>query len=323
MAALVSILIPCYNAEPWLEETLESALGQTWPNTEIIVVDDGSTDDSLAVARSFETEGVTVIEKNSEGASAARNRALREARGEYIQFLDADDLLSPDKITVQMRRLQEEPDGTIAGAAWERFCDTPGDHEPQSKSYVAWRDFEDPFDWLVMAADGRATMPLMGWLTPRSVVEAAGSWNESLSVNDDGEYFARVLLESAKIAFCRDACVYYRSGSQKTLSARRSPQALQSWYRSLRFVEKYMLRREDSPRVRRACAHQLRHFVHSVYPNAPTLVEEAEARIEQLGEAVGAPGGSTKYNIIARVLGWKPAAWLRHLYYRLRYRHTL
>src|SRR4051812_14036077 len=92
-APLVSILIPCRNAEPWLAATLESALAQTHPATEIILVDDGSTDGSLELAHSFAARGVRIATQANAGASAARNHAFRESRGEFIQFLDADDLI--------------------------------------------------------------------------------------------------------------------------------------------------------------------------------------------------------------------------------------
>ncbi len=96
MKPLVSILIPCYNAEAWLAQTLESALAQTWSPTEIIVVDDGSKDRSLEIAKAFEPRGVKVISQHNQGASAARNRAFQESQGDFIQYLDADDLLAPD-----------------------------------------------------------------------------------------------------------------------------------------------------------------------------------------------------------------------------------
>ena len=89
---LVSILIPCYNSEKWLAETLESALAQTWQNKEIIVVDDGSSDGSLSIAQKFSSSKVAVISQKNRGASSARNLALGKAQGDFIQYLDADDL---------------------------------------------------------------------------------------------------------------------------------------------------------------------------------------------------------------------------------------
>ena len=89
MPKRVSVLIGAYNAEPWLAETLSSALGQTWPNLEVIVVDDGSTDDTLAVARSFEDERLQILTGPNRGACAARNTAIEHATGAFVQFLDA------------------------------------------------------------------------------------------------------------------------------------------------------------------------------------------------------------------------------------------
>ncbi len=118
---LVSIIIPCHNAEPWLEATLLSALGQTWPRTEIIFVDDGSSDGSVAVARRFAARGVRVESTPHRGASAARNHGLRIARGEFSQFLDADDILAPEKIERQVARLGAAPAGTVASGSLGAF----------------------------------------------------------------------------------------------------------------------------------------------------------------------------------------------------------
>lgn len=96
-ADLVSIVIPSYNAERWLAGAIDSALGQTWPSTEVIVVDDGSRDGSVAVARSF-GDRVQVLTGPNQGPAAARNRGIEVARGRHVQFLDSDDLLLPRKI---------------------------------------------------------------------------------------------------------------------------------------------------------------------------------------------------------------------------------
>ena len=121
---LVSILIPVYNAEGFVAEAIQSALDQTWPAKEIIAVDDGSTDRSLEILKSFGLR-IRVIEQENRGASAARNRALSEAQGEFIQYLDADDFLAADKIEIQMNRLLAESPGRIASSAWGRFYDLP------------------------------------------------------------------------------------------------------------------------------------------------------------------------------------------------------
>jgi len=112
---LVSIIIPCYNAERYVGEAIESALAQTYPNKEVILIDDGSTDGSLDVIRSF-GEAIRWETGPNRGGSAARNRGLALARGELIQFLDADDLLHPQKLERQVRLSLEDPKAIV-------YCD--------------------------------------------------------------------------------------------------------------------------------------------------------------------------------------------------------
>src|SRR5664279_4077546 len=122
MKPLVSILIPAYNAEEWIADTIQSALGQTWSEKEIIVVDDGSTDRTLAIARQFSTRGVSIVTQPNEGASAARNQALSLARGDYIQWLDADDFLAPDKVATQLAAISPAFNPKVLlSSAWCRF----------------------------------------------------------------------------------------------------------------------------------------------------------------------------------------------------------
>src|SRR5271163_1100029 len=99
MKPLVSILIPAYNAEAWISDTLRSATAQTWVRKEIIVVDDGSKDQTLAAARQFESEQLKVVTQKNQGASATRNNAFAMSKGDYVQWLDADDLMADRKST--------------------------------------------------------------------------------------------------------------------------------------------------------------------------------------------------------------------------------
>src|SRR5262245_46415498 len=101
---LVSILVPACNKAEWIAETVESALAQTWENKELIIVDDGSRDRTLEIIKRFESESVKVVAQENQGACAARNKAYSLAQGSYIQWLDADDLLHPQKIENQMTR---------------------------------------------------------------------------------------------------------------------------------------------------------------------------------------------------------------------------
>lgn len=101
MRSLVSIIVPCYNSETWIAEAIRSALDQTWETKEIVVIDDGSTDGSLSVIKSF-GNSIRWETGPNRGGCAARNRGIELAQGDYIQFLDSDDALMPDCIEGKM-----------------------------------------------------------------------------------------------------------------------------------------------------------------------------------------------------------------------------
>src|SRR5262249_23822353 len=122
MKPLVSILMPAYNAQEFIAESLRSAIAQTWKRTEIIVVDDGSTDRTAQVARGFASKGVTVVSTENGGLSAAQNEAFRHSQGDYIQWFDSDDLLAPDKIERQLAALRDsDSKRTLLSSPWAPF----------------------------------------------------------------------------------------------------------------------------------------------------------------------------------------------------------
>src|SRR5947209_18849520 len=147
MKPLVSILIPAYNAEAWVAETIRSALAQTWPRKEIIVVDDGSNDRTAEVARQFTSKEVFVVSTKNQGAAAARNHAFQLSQGDYIQWLDADDLLAPDKIERQLAALREfENRRILLSSSWAYF-----NYRIHRACFVPtslWQDLS-PVEWLL------------------------------------------------------------------------------------------------------------------------------------------------------------------------------
>ncbi|MGB6192155.1 MAG: oligosaccharide flippase family protein, partial [Terracidiphilus sp.] len=191
---LVSILIPAYNAQEWIAETIHSAMAQTWPRTEIIVVDDGSKDATLAVARQFESQGVHVHAQKNQGASSARNKAFALSHGEYIQWLDADDLIAPDKIARQMEvALNGAGPRTLLSSPWAHFMYRP--YRARFTPSSLWCDLT-PQEWLLRKMSQNIFMQTATWLVSRELTEDAGPWDVRLLGDDDGEYFCRVLLAS-------------------------------------------------------------------------------------------------------------------------------
>jgi glycosyltransferase involved in cell wall biosynthesis len=301
---LVSILIPTFNSEHFIGETLESALNQTWSNIEVVVVNDGSTDQTAREIERCSSSKVIVVHQRNRGQTAALNVCLARARGQFIQYLDADDLISSDKIERQLHRLIGQP-GCIASAEWGRFYSDPKDTKflPEEVS----QDLS-PLDWLALSRrDGLGMMFPALWLLPRCIVEAVGGWREDLSLNNDAEYFTRVLLHANRVLFCPGAKCYYRSGVAGSLSGRKSSAAWQSQFAVNELCQQYVLARENSERMRRGFALSWQHLAHASYPYNRTLAERALAQARALHPARIWPDGGTTFRILSRVLGWRLA----------------
>ncbi len=304
MTPRVSIIIPCYNAERWVAATLESALAQTWPEKEIIVVNDGSTDGSAAAARAFAARGVRIIDQPNRGASAARNTGLRAARGDFIQFLDADDLLAPDKIAPQARLLAAGDGTRLASGAWARFESDPA--SAVFTSFPNWRDLTG-VEFLQLHYEEFCMMHPAAWLAPRALLDRAGPWDESLSLNDDGEYFARVMLASRGIVFCAEARSYYRSNLSGSLSKRTDARALESLYRSVELTLAYLLAADRSPRTVSAAAYAWKWAAFELHPGAPELSRQAEEACRRLGGSDRPFPAGGRFQLASRLLGWRLA----------------
>jgi len=301
---LVSVLIPCYNAEKYIGETLESVFRQTWQNIEVVVVDDGSQDKSADVVRSYCDPRLKLIEQTNKGSTTTRNVCLSHATGDFVQYLDADDLLAPDKIELQIKRLADAP-RSIATAEWARFQTSPDEARFVPES--VWRDL-DPLNWLVESrSDGLGMMQPGIWLIPTSVVQAAGPWHTGLSLNDDAEYFTRILLASERVLFCAGARCYYRSGLIGSLSGRRTQDAWASQVRVLELCESYVRKREDSERVRRGFALSWQHLAHNCYPYDRGIAKDALGRAKALHSVTIRPDGGPTFHMVSRLLGWRLA----------------
>jgi glycosyltransferase involved in cell wall biosynthesis len=317
MQPLVSVLIPAYNAAPWIEQTINSVLAQTWQPLEIIVVDDGSSDETLTVARTIIDDRVQVFTQPNQGAAAARNHALRQSTGDYLQFLDADDLLAPDKIEQQIKLLQASPPNCIAAGAWARFYDHP--REAVFTLDILWQHLL-PVDWLIAAWQENLMMHPAAWLVPRSVIDAVGEWDENLSLNDDGEYFCRVILASAGVQFCGQARSFYRSGISGSLSDRKSDAAYRSAYRAIELCTQHLLQVESSPRTQAVCSMLFQRFIYETYPAVAALQKQAEQQVQALGGWTLPPSGSPTFEKLNKRFGWRMAKQIQYFIYLIGYR---
>ena len=305
MQELVSIIIPAYNAERWLSETIRSALNQTWPHKEIIIVDDGSTDNTLTTAKQFESKIVKVVGQENAGASAARNKGLSLAQGGYVQWLDADDLLAPDKIMTQLKHADRGNESrTLFTSSFGTFffCYQRAKFMPTS----LWRDLS-PIDWLVNKFNETVWMNPAVWLVSRKLTEEAGPWNERLIRDNDGEYVCRVVAKSQEVKFVGEGISYYRVGNFRSLSTSTSDKSCESLLLSLDLCIQCLLTLENTTRTRNACVNLLQAWMPFLYPEKEECVRRLRSLAAPLGAHLTDPRSTWKYYGIQKLFGWKVA----------------
>jgi glycosyltransferase involved in cell wall biosynthesis len=305
MKPLVSILIPAYNAQLWIADTIRSALQQTWPRKEIIVVDDGSRDQTLAIAQQFASKEVSVVTQENQGGSAARNKAFELCQGEYIQWLDADDLLAPDKIDRQMKAADERTSKrTLFSCAWGYFIYRP--HRAGFFPTPLWADLP-PLEWLLRKWENNVHMNPATWLVSRELTQTAGPWDRRLISGEDGEYFCRVIVASDGIRFVRDAKVFYRTTASTGSYIGRSSKKMESVFLGMQLEMNHVRSLDDSKRTRTACIKFLQTWLNHFYPDRLNIVEQAEQLAASLGGQLQTPRLHWKYAWIQKLFGWNVA----------------
>lgn len=305
----VSILIPCYNSESFLNETLDSCMNQSYENIEVIVVDDGSSDNSFRIAKEYESRynNVYAFSVKNQGACHARNFAFEKCSGDYIMYLDADDLISPNKIETQIEAIRNRGEYVVSTCKWDRFV--RDSKEALFPDYKCYRDYDKSIDLLLDLWSFGEMYQTSCYLVSRRLIIESGEWNESLKKNQDGEFFARVLLHAQSVLFCNDAKVYYRTGDYESVSKASSKAKVASMLDSF-VLYKRILEFEDSSRVRSALAQNFALFRYLYNGQYPDLSKIAKDEIIKLG--VKAPSvGTERVKYLIKILGFETFLKLR------------
>jgi glycosyltransferase involved in cell wall biosynthesis len=208
MSIDVSIVIPLYNKEAWIIETLESVENQTYINWECLIIDDQSNDASYALVSDYiKQKGVRyrLISKDNSGQSATRNLGIAHATGRYIAFLDADDLWASNKLDVQFKQLESDASAVCSLSAYQIFDSRKSLRYPKLvKHHSANRLIRG---WLTMRGFGGGIES--GGLVRKSALEEVGGFNEQLSTSAGLDLTIR-LSRNGKILFSNDTCFRYR-----------------------------------------------------------------------------------------------------------------
>jgi glycosyltransferase involved in cell wall biosynthesis len=314
---LVSIIIPCYNAGAYIGDTLRSIIDQTYQNIEIIVIDDGSTDDSVERIQEINDKRIHILHQPNRGQGAASNTGFQLSRGEYIKFFDADDIMCQEHVELQVRKLNGRKDA-IASSEWYRFFNDDLSTAVYATETV-WQDLK-PMDWLKRSLTQQYDMMAAWlWLIPRELLQQAGGWDERLSLNNDFEFSVRLLLRCNEVLFTRGAKVYYRSGRKDALSWSNSKHAFEAAILSTELACSYLLAAENSALIRSICADRYQEWCFRIYPKHPEILKFLEEKVASYGGSAREMEGGRLFHRMSRLVGWKMAKRVKFFFYKIGY----
>jgi glycosyltransferase involved in cell wall biosynthesis len=315
---VVSVIIPVYNCGEALQRTMQSVLAQTHQPMEVILVDDGSTDNSYALAKQYESSHVFVLQQRNAGAAVARNTGLAVAKGEYIQFLDAGDVLDEHKIAAQVDALKNHP-GKVAVCQYKQFTtdeELKNGIYPDQSSFIYSSD--NPQDFLINLWGGKGGMNFIQtncWLVPKQVIEKSGGWRSYRCPDDDGEFFARVLLASEGIVYVPGVYNYYHiaPGGVNQLSRSRNKKYLQNVLLTIDLKHQYLLKKGTHLLINKAIAAQYLRFAVDQFPAQKLLSAIAYKRYRTLKENLEVPVlGGKVIELFKLLFGWRAARIVRY-----------
>ncbi|HEY9850633.1 MAG TPA: glycosyltransferase [Leptolyngbyaceae cyanobacterium] len=208
---MISVVIPVYNGEKTLKETIESVLTQTFQDFELIIINDGSTDNSLEIISGIKDERIKVFSYPNAGLSASRNRGIDLANGEYISFIDADDLWTLDKLEAQLKTLQENPEAAVA-YSWTDCIDESG-------------KFLGKGSYFSFSGDVRANLLLTNFIDSGSNVlirmealKKVGNFDESRQSCEDWDMWLRLAINYSFAAVSKPQILYRMSSSSMSVN---------------------------------------------------------------------------------------------------------
>ena len=255
---LVSIIIPVYNQEKYLTETLNSVLNQTYSNWECVLVNDGSTDNSVAILQPFLTQDNRFYFINSEnkGVSNARNLALQQTKGKYVLFLDGDDLIHPEKINLAISNFQKDSDLSIVFNTTNYFQDTienvlyPMNISPELLN----------FNGLLLYWGEKIILPIHSAIIKKSLFDGI-EYNSELTAQEDWLVWLRLFQKNPKVLVLDTVLSYYRKHNS---SRTQSFSVKEDHFKALEIFEKYI----GSDNHKKLLLHQVDRYYSRANENA-------------------------------------------------------
>jgi O-antigen biosynthesis protein len=272
---LVSVIIPCYNGADYLCEAIDSVLAQNYPKIELIVVDDGSTDESWNVIRSY-ADRITGIRQHNQGLASTRNNGVARASGEYFHFLDSDDLIAPDTIECLVSVIRGRHDA-VSCCPWRNLIRQDNKWLPVTGEVPFPLGNSNPLAaWLL-----GEWIPVCSLLWPRELFEHLGGYDRQLTTNEDGDLMLRALVRGTKLAVALGGESFYRRHGPSSISMSRDVFSEHRFRSSMHVLEKLeaeLQQRQlwEKYRIPLGIAYQA--LAARTFSSLPDLAREALAR---------------------------------------------
>lgn len=323
MSPRVSVVIPTYKSAAWVEETLESVIRQTYPAEllEIVVVDDASPDDSVRVASKFlERQAVksrVVAREKNAGAGANRNAGWQLAEGDWIQFLDADDLLAPHKIALQMQRVSDAPDDVaVVYSSWQYYMEQDGKWQASGPLNAPFVD-DSPIVRIL-------EHPTFGYVGPtlmrRSYVAKVQGFIEKPNLGEDLDLMLRIAMAGGKYREARSegkpGLLYRQWPDSLWRSYMKNVEAMRNVLQTFRNAEEFL--REQSPgglsrEAKTALATRYSRWADFYREQDPETFQKLKGWLHGLG--LNRPNNLSKgMDLLASVIGYDRACQARDLF---------
>ena len=296
---LVSVITPCYNAGPFLRQTIDAISEQTYPDIEHIVLDDGSTDNSWDIIQSY-GDKIKGARLDHMGASHARNYGAHLAAGRFLMFLDADDLISPDTLESLVATLEQQA-YAVAACKWYRLM-RKGDDWVKVPSGLSLKPADNDYlrGWL------------SGWYIPpcsilwsREAYERTQGWDQELTVNDDGDLMMHALLQGVRILMAKDGEAYYRYYGTSRLSLSNNIASKRALESQMRVLEKVTAKLERAGALASYAVHigiAYHNLARNGFEGNVNLARECVKRAQLLA-GPNAISGTWTHRVLCRLIG--------------------
>lgn len=212
----ISVIVPCYNSSSFLEETVASILGQEVDGLELVLVDDGSTDDTRSIIEKYKSRATCIFGRN-EGASSARNKGTAASAGKYLQYVDSDDVLLPGALAARLKAL-EETGADVAYGDWQFYQKQPNAGFRPGKKVE--RRIEDISTDTELSLFTHFWAPPVAYLFSREIVGKIAGWHPGLPVIQDARFTLDIAKVGAKFVYVPGVSAYYRVHGESSLSKR-------------------------------------------------------------------------------------------------------